>query len=187
MPVFRSTRFHLVLCVHSRCSYLLHLESYQRRRFRSSARRLRWRFRFAVPSKRFVFQTVCASAPSNPVIQSNPYTKLCVAGWIYLRFFQVRGDYIVRGDASEVSVTLSSPQTPQCAHFFRLASSRNRSSLPLLFSVGHLLFERWSCSYHPPFTACAAAACPSPPHPCFRAALQLPLSLFQPRFKWELV
>lgn len=25
-----------------------------------------------------------------------------VAGWIYLRFFQVRGDYIVRGDASEV-------------------------------------------------------------------------------------
>lgn len=25
-----------------------------------------------------------------------------IAGWIYLRFFQVRGDYIVRGDASEV-------------------------------------------------------------------------------------
>jgi hypothetical protein len=24
------------------------------------------------------------------------------SGWIYLRFFQVRGDYIVRGDASEV-------------------------------------------------------------------------------------
>jgi hypothetical protein len=26
------------------------------------------------------------------------------SGWIYLRFFQVRGDYIVRGDASEVRV-----------------------------------------------------------------------------------
>ena len=86
------------------------------------------------------------------------------AGWSYLRFFQVRGDYSVRGDASEVRTLHPILHSPHvlimrrrhgctgvfCRVIFRLGAAVTRAGAAAVGPrASHALLLHASCSHFP--------------------------------------